>query len=154
MALTKKCDRCGNIYNHYGIDPTFGSTDKNRGKVQENGFSVIYWLYNEPKFKNIQGYDLCPKCLEELRKWFNNPDATINIFKCTPMGNTEIGKQLTIDEIPMNTHTKIIEEKPKSVKDYNRMVRGMLNGQDPKKLPVKPINKEDYKGGRKRNNNE
>ena len=111
MALTKKCDRCGNIYDHYGIDPTFGSTDKNRGKVQENGFSVIYWLYNEPKFKNIHGYDLCPKCLEELRKWFNNPDATVNIFRCTPMGNTEVdGIQSSIDEIPPCTHTELTEE--------------------------------------------
>ena len=116
MALTKKCDRCGNVYNHYGIDPTFGNTDKNRGKVQENGFSVIYWLYNEPKFKNIHGYDLCPKCLEELRKWFNNPDATVNIFKCTPMGNTEVdSKQLTIDELPLCTHPSLNDEHIKKV---------------------------------------
>lgn len=90
MALTKKCDRCGNVYEHYGIDPTFGSTDKNRGKVQENGFSMIYWLYNEPKFKNIHGYDLCPDCMNELKKWFENKDATVNIFKCTPYGNIEV----------------------------------------------------------------
>ena len=134
MALTKKCDRCGNIYDHYGIDPTFGSTDKNRGKVQENGFSVIYWLYNEPKFKNIHGYDLCPKCLEELRKWFNNPDATVNIFKCTPMGNTEVdGKQLSIDEIPPCTHTELAEEQ------YDRKILGKFEEK-----------KEEKKNGRKR----
>lgn len=90
MSLMKKCDRCGNVYEHYGIDPTFGSTDKNRGKVQENGFSMIYWLYNEPKFKNIHGYDLCPDCMNELKKWFENKDATVNIFKCTPYGNVEV----------------------------------------------------------------
>lgn len=119
MALTKKCDRCSNVYDHYGIDPTFGSTDKNKGKVQENGFSVIYWLYNEPKFKNIHGYDLCPKCLDELRKWFNNPDATVNIFKCTPMSNTEVDdKQLSIDELPLNNHT-ILGQEP-----YKREVLG------------------------------
>ena len=123
MALTKKCDRCGNVYDHYGINPTFGNTKENAGKVQENGFSVIYWLYNEPKFKNIQGYDLCPKCLEELRKWFNNPDATVsfafNIFKCTPMGNTEDdGKQLSIDEILPCIHTELTEEQ------YDRKILG------------------------------
>lgn len=136
MALTKKCDRCGNVYDHYGIDSTFGSTDKNRGKVQENGFSVIYWLYNEPKFKNIHGYDLCSKCLEELRKWFNNPDATVNIFRCTPMGNTEVdGKQLSIDEIPPCTHTELAEEQ------FNRKILGIFK--EEKK-------KEEKKNGRKR----
>lgn len=121
MSLIKKCDRCAGTYEHYGIDPTFANTKENAGKIQENGFSMIYWLYNEPKFKNIHGYDLCPKCLEELRKWFNNPDATVNIFKCTPMGNTEVGKQLTIDEIPMNTHTKFVEEQ------YQRKILGKFN---------------------------
>ena len=120
MSLIKKCDRCASTYEHYGIDPTFANTEENRGKIQENGFSMIYWLYNESKFKNIHGYDLCPKCLKELKKWFNNPDATVNIFKCTPMGNTEIGKQLTIDEIPMNIHTKFIEEKSKNVNKGGR----------------------------------
>lgn len=90
MSLIKKCDRCGNVYDHYGINPTFGNTKENAGKIQENGFSVIYWLCDEPKFKTIHGYDLCPKCLEELGKWFNNPDATVNIFKCTPYGNVEV----------------------------------------------------------------
>lgn len=136
MALTKKCDRCGNVYDHYGIDPTFGNTDKNRGKVQENGFSVIYWLYNESKFKNIHGYDLCPKCLEELIKWFNNPDATVNIFKCTPMGNTEVdGKQLSIDELPLNNHTEFAQEQ------YDRKILGKFKEEK---------EKEEKKNGRKR----
>ena len=127
MSLIKKCDRCASTYEHYGIDPNFANTEENRGKIQENGFSMIYWLYNEPKFKNIHGYDLCPKCLEELRKWFNNPDATVNIFKCTPMGNTEIGKQLTIDEIPMNTHTKFVEEQ------YQRKILGKFKDEKEEK---------------------
>lgn len=127
MSLIKKCDRCAGTYEHYGIDPTFANTEENRGKIQENGFSVIYWLYNESKFKNIHGYDLCPKCLEELRKWFNNPDATVNIFKCTPMGNTEIGKQLTIDEIPINTHTKFVEEQ------YQRKILGKFKDEKEEK---------------------
>lgn len=127
MSLIKKCDRCASTYEHYGIDPNFANTEENRGKIQENGFSMIYWLYNESKFKNIHGYDLCPKCLEELRKWFNNPDATVNIFKCTPMGNTEVGKQLTIDEMPMNTHTKFVEEQ------YQRKILGKFNKKEEKK---------------------
>ena len=118
MSLIKKCDRCASTYEHYGIDPNFANTEENRGKIQENGFSMIYWLYNESKFKNIHGYDLCPKCLEELRKWFNNPDATVNIFKCTPMGNTENGKQLTIVEIPSCTHTELTQEQ------FNRKILG------------------------------
>ena len=127
MSLIKKCDRCASTYEHYGIDPNFANTEENRGKIQENGFSMIYWLYNESKFKNIHGYDLCPKCLEELRKWFNNPDATVNIFKCTPMGNTEIGKQLTIDKIPMNTHTKFVEEQ------YQRKILGKFKDEKEEK---------------------
>lgn len=116
MALTKKCDRCGNVYDHYGIDPTFKDTEQNRGKILENGFAYIYWLLNEEKYKTIHGYDLCPECLNELRKWLDNPDATVNIFKCTPMGNTEVNKQISIDELPLNESVISVFKKDKKRK--------------------------------------
>ena len=135
MALTKKCDRCGNVYDHYGIDPTFGSTDKNRGKSSRERFlcNILVYIMNQ-NLKIFTDMILCPKCLEELRKWFNNPDATVNIFKCTPMGNTEVdGKQLSIDEIPPCTHTKLTEEQ------YDRKILGKFEEK-----------KEEKKNGRKR----
>lgn len=54
MSKAWKCDRCGGFFEPYNYDPEKELVITTRTK-----------LSNCTKI-----YDLCPKCVEDLRKWF------------------------------------------------------------------------------------
>lgn len=61
MALAKKCDRCGKLYEHYpnGNKPQCNTIKKfERGRVGEtiNGCNGVT-------------YDLCPECMADFEKF-------------------------------------------------------------------------------------
>lgn len=99
MSISRKCDRCGENYKQYGeLKPT------NMKYSDPNGFSFIYWYEGELKFNNTWGYDLCPKCMEELKRWFEDKNSSVYSFKITsslPENNIskEIEGQIDIDDI-------------------------------------------------------
>lgn len=67
MALAKKCDRCGKLYEHY----SFGS------KQQYNAIRRLYINENGGITGAGVSIDLCPKCMEAfdmfMIKWkFDN----------------------------------------------------------------------------------
>lgn len=129
MSLTKKCDRCGKNYDHYGEVSL-----KDKRNSDPNGFSYLYWFENESKFINTWGYDLCPDCMDELKKWFENKDATVNIFKCTPYGNIEVdankrknNKSKNIKLMVLKPSISVLNEKEAakitmSVKDFKNIL--------------------------------
>ena len=55
----KKCDRCGILYERYN--------EKNDGK-KPNGFLFLN-LDENGRYFSHKGYDLCPKCMDELIAW-------------------------------------------------------------------------------------
>lgn len=62
MALAKKCDRCGKLYEHY---PT-GS------KPQYNAIRRLYKTENGGITSVGVSIDLCPKCMEAFDKFMIN----------------------------------------------------------------------------------
>lgn len=59
MALAKKCDRCGEIYDPYGSNSEFNAIIP--AYIDTSGFAV-------KKFRVI---DLCPKCRKSFKEWLN-----------------------------------------------------------------------------------
>ena len=62
MALAKKCDRCGKLYEHY---PT-GS------KPQYNAIRRLYKTENGGITSVGESIDLCPECMEAFDKFMIN----------------------------------------------------------------------------------
>ena len=60
MANAKKCDRCGTLYEPYGII--------DRVRAEKNSIMVIGNIYGEITSRD-EFYDLCPDCMEELHEW-------------------------------------------------------------------------------------
>lgn len=56
MALAKKCDRCGVLYEHY--------KDVNHIKT-----GIID--SNATSFCPVKEYDLCPDCMKWLQRWLS-----------------------------------------------------------------------------------
>lgn len=61
MALAKKCDRCGNFYEHYGKE-----------EYEPNGMAFIYKGKDCSFHKIHKIFDLCPDCLGKLDKFIRN----------------------------------------------------------------------------------
>lgn len=59
MALAKKCDRCGNLYEYYPI----GS------KVQYNGIRRIKIRPDGNQSDQDSSLDLCPTCMSEFDRF-------------------------------------------------------------------------------------
>lgn len=54
MALAKKCDRCGKLYEHYPIGKKF----------QANAIRRCYMLDDGRLSSNDKIIDLCPECMK------------------------------------------------------------------------------------------
>ncbi len=63
MALAKKCDRCGNLY-----EPK----DINVCGVFGNGLRLISRNEQNTMALSRRNFDLCPRCLVSFGEWFKN----------------------------------------------------------------------------------
>lgn len=61
MALAKKCDRCGKLY-----EPKSLPFNK---KISANGICVVEIDDDRRRYSGKGIYDLCPDCLTELYIW-------------------------------------------------------------------------------------
>lgn len=58
----RKCDRCGKFYEKYGIKS--GCSNKPNG--------ILYaTLYDDHTYYSSKSFDLCPECMDELKKWIS-----------------------------------------------------------------------------------
>ena len=69
MALAKKCDRCGNLYE---------SKDTNICGTIVNGLKLVRRDEQNAKSVGCRYYDLCPECLVSLANWLKNESMTFN----------------------------------------------------------------------------
>ena len=59
MALAKKCDRCGKLYEHYPVG----------NKSQYNALRIIQRSIVGGTINGNTVYDLCSECMSEFRKF-------------------------------------------------------------------------------------
>lgn len=71
MALAKKCDKCGKMYEKYNED--YNSAEKNI-----NGFATICVSPNGNNYIVQEVYDLCEECRDSLKEWFHPKDLEDN----------------------------------------------------------------------------
>lgn len=67
MSVCKKCDRCGTMYENYNY-PNSGTTDYN---------GLIFTSFDDTsnRYASRGSNDLCPDCMKQFKKWFNNEEA-------------------------------------------------------------------------------
>ena len=56
MALAKKCDRCGTLYEHY---------------KKENHIRIGETVVDGTTMCAFKDYDLCPDCMNWLQRWIS-----------------------------------------------------------------------------------
>lgn len=59
MALAKRCDRCGKLYEHYPVG----------NKSEYNALKIIQRNKNGETINVNTVYDLCPECMSEFMKF-------------------------------------------------------------------------------------
>ena len=64
MAIAKKCDRCGKLYELY---------DYRDSPSKINGIMTLSFDSTDRYYKHGP-YDLCPSCSTELMDWFNTSE--------------------------------------------------------------------------------
>lgn len=69
MALAKKCDRCGNLYEPKDIN-ICGAIVNGLGLVSRDEWNA--------KAVGRRYFDLCPECLVSLASWLKNKPMTFN----------------------------------------------------------------------------
>ena len=105
MAIARKCDRCGELYEEYDHIECNGKeiTGLYTAKTSEKGINFTQ-----------EHYDLCPKCCFDLAKWIVDP-FTIVIRNDLADGIENFKKVETViyDEVQINSiqdYEKYIEE--------------------------------------------
>lgn len=63
MALYKKCDRCGKLYDHY---------DTYIGSLAANAIKVVLLTNTDAYMSTAMDLDLCPECMSELIEFLNS----------------------------------------------------------------------------------
>lgn len=66
MAIAKKCDRCGELYEEYNVINSVKNI---------NGIMTLN-IDDRQKHYSHGPYDLCPACSDELMKWFRKERKT------------------------------------------------------------------------------
>lgn len=67
MAIARKCDRCGKLYEQY-----------NHIELEDKIVNGIYTVENKVNNRHVKHhYDLCEECCWELLIWLQNPQMTI-----------------------------------------------------------------------------
>lgn len=69
MALAKKCDRCGKLYELKDIDACGAIT---------NGLVLVRRYKQNARSFSYKYFDLCPECLVSLAGWLKNEPMTFN----------------------------------------------------------------------------
>ena len=64
MAIAKKCDICGKLYEQYNT-----KRDKKNTK-NTNGFMFLNLLYDDNYYEH-DPYDCCPECMTSIRNCIN-----------------------------------------------------------------------------------
>ena len=67
MAIAKKCDRCGKLYEHYDGNMEFKTSEK------ANGFMLIDRGLDR-NYKPRKSYDLCVDCMGKLEAFIKNEE--------------------------------------------------------------------------------
>lgn len=68
MAMIRKCDRCGKVYEHYTGQIDKYSLGANAIRYMYVGkYDITYELRKEP-------IDLCPKCFESFNEWMEEKE--------------------------------------------------------------------------------
>ena len=70
MALYKKCDRCGKLYDHY---TTY------IGALNANAIKLVSLSNTDMYLSTAMDLDLCPECMSELIKFLNNKKGEKNL---------------------------------------------------------------------------
>jgi len=64
MSKAKKCDRCGNFYEHYNSNDI----------IHSNGLAKMYCdKYENYHYHDKGRIDLCPECKASFDKWLGEP---------------------------------------------------------------------------------
>ena len=63
MALCKKCDRCGKMYDHYSI---------HIGALAANAIKIVSSSNTGAYMSPAMDLDLCPECMSELIKFLTD----------------------------------------------------------------------------------
>lgn len=71
MAIAKKCDRCGKLYEHYDGNMEFKTSEK------ANGFMLIDRDADFAYFGR-RSYDLCVDCMIKLEAFIKNEEDNEN----------------------------------------------------------------------------
>lgn len=72
MSNAKRCDRCGK---YYELNPKNLPGTKTGPK-----YSVTYYKQLNTLGVEVESFDLCPDCAEQLVYWAENPDSVICIL--------------------------------------------------------------------------
>lgn len=62
MAIAKKCDICGKLYEQYNTK---------RDKKNTNGFMFLNLFYDDNSYCEYDPYDCCPECMTSIRNHIN-----------------------------------------------------------------------------------
>lgn len=99
MAIVKKCDRCGNYF----------EDEECIEKDITNRICLGIKNVKTETYRRQDYFDLCPKCGEEIDKWFKNPDdATVVLLRNTVMGSTNRTIGIDLGEQPNRNIEKIV----------------------------------------------
>ena len=71
MAISKKCDRCGALYEIYNAK---------RSSEKINGVKLLNMDHRQAYFEHGP-YDLCPECSDEFMWWFKQEREDISRYK-------------------------------------------------------------------------
>lgn len=71
MSEARKCDRCKDFY-----EIPKGQQNKNAIYDLKGAYAKLLFCDNNRDYpETVRWYDLCPKCVELLDKWLENPDS-------------------------------------------------------------------------------
>ena len=68
MALARKCDRCGRLYNHYPVGDAPGTW---------NSVSLVRTAASGLELARRNSMDLCTYCMNDLQTFLRNPDMEV-----------------------------------------------------------------------------
>lgn len=68
MAKARQCDRCNNLYENYNLT---------NDELNPNAI-IFTTLLDSGKYFIRECLDLCPNCMEEIKKWFREKGRDIN----------------------------------------------------------------------------
>lgn len=117
MAIAKKCDRCGKLFEQYPC------SEVQQENNYINGIATVAITENR-SFYNVDLVDLCPDCLIELKKWMdryiNKPsDSVIQTNVNEKIDPNEI-KIIDSDDVQEDPDVNIVIEHPNMLNEEEK----------------------------------